>query len=284
MRKIILNGIKNYEAKRKSRIRKNGIVHLTAKMSVGSRWRKKLLSKSNWFKRGSKEKEQYDKKGGVEKRNTSEKGELPEIKSVLFCEYTAEGELANKLRELMKRLGGVLGFTIKVVERTGRTLKSHFPLDTMGEGAVCGRDSCTTCTQGAETIPDCKKPSLIYKNVCQRCNPGAGAKGALKEVRKDIPSLYVGESSLTIFERSREHWEDWRRKSGSSHIRKHQEQAHADEEEPPKFIMRVVRFCKTPLSRQIGEAVRIRRRGGEGSILNSKAEYSRCRIPRLVVE
>ena len=48
--------------------------------------------------------------------------------------------------------------------------------------------------------------------------------------------------------------------------------------------MRVVKYCKTPLSRQIGEAVRIRRRGGEGSILNSKAEYSRCRIPRLVVE
>ena len=48
--------------------------------------------------------------------------------------------------------------------------------------------------------------------------------------------------------------------------------------------MRVVKHYKTPLSRQIGEAVRIRRRGGEGSILNSKAEYSRCRIPRLVIE
>ena len=52
----------------------------------------------------------------------------------------------------------------------------------------------------------------------------------------------------------------------------------------PKFIMRVVQHCRTPLSRQIGEAVRIRRRGGAGCILNSKAEYDRCRIPRLIVE
>ena len=76
-------------------------------MSLGSRWRKKLLSKSNWFKRGSKEKAQYSKKRGEGKKDTSEE-EHPEIKSVLFCEYTADGELANKLRELMKRLEGLL--------------------------------------------------------------------------------------------------------------------------------------------------------------------------------
>ena len=48
--------------------------------------------------------------------------------------------------------------------------------------------------------------------------------------------------------------------------------------------MRVVRSYKTALSRQIGEAVRIRRRGGAGLILNSKSEYNRCKIPRLVLE
>ena len=38
----------------------------------------------------------------------------------------------------------------------------------------------------------------------------------------------------------------------------------------PKFTMRAVKFHKTALYRQLGEAVRIRRRGGQGSILNSK--------------
>ena len=52
----------------------------------------------------------------------------------------------------------------------------------------------------------------------------------------------------------------------------------------PQFVMRAVSYHKTALSRQIAEAVRIRRRGGQGAILNSKAEYNRCHIPRLQLE
>ena len=48
--------------------------------------------------------------------------------------------------------------------------------------------------------------------------------------------------------------------------------------------MRVVSSSRTALERQTREAVRIRRRGGEGAILNSKAEYSRSYIPRLHLE
>ena len=50
------------------------------------------------------------------------------------------------------------------------------------------------------------------------------------------------------------------------------------------FVMRVVWSRSTALSRQISEAVRIRRRGGEGRILNSRSEYNRSHIPRLQVE
>lgn len=42
--------------------------------------------------------------------------------------------------------------------------------------------------------------------------------------------------------------------------------------------------CLNHFSRQISEAVRIGRRGGESRILNSKAEYNRSHIPRLRVE
>ena len=72
-------------------------------------------------------------------------------------------------------------------------------------------------------------------------------------------------------------------KSEKSHILKHYQIAHGGVGEPC-FIMRTVSFFKTALARQVGEAVRIRRRGGAGSILNSKSEFDRCRIPRLVVE
>ena len=109
----------------------------------------------------------------------------------MFCEYTKNGELATSLRELMKRLEGTLGFTVKIVERTGATLKSQFPLGSLWEGAACGRTDCTTCNQGGESLPDCTRASVVYENVCLSCNPGAGKKGELTDVRNDVPTLYV---------------------------------------------------------------------------------------------
>ena len=50
------------------------------------------------------------------------------------------------------------------------------------------------------------------------------------------------------------------------------------------FILRPVTFHKSALTRQVAEAVRIRRRRGEGSILNSRSEFNRCHIPRLQLE
>ena len=48
--------------------------------------------------------------------------------------------------------------------------------------------------------------------------------------------------------------------------------------------MKTVRLFKTTLSRQIGEAVRIMKRGGAGAILNSKSEFDRCKFPRMILE
>ena len=45
--------------------------------------------------------------------------------------------------------------------------------------------------------------------------------------------------------------------------------------------MRVVQFYSSALRRQVGEAVRIRRRGG--SVLNSRSEFNRCSITRLTL-
>ena len=128
----------------------------------------------------------------------------------------------------------------------------------------------------------CTKSSLVYENLCKLCNPGAGSQKELEVVKTEVPSLYVGETSRSVYERSREHWGAWRARQDNSHILKHQELAHGAGGKPD-FIMRVVRFYKTALSRQVGEAVRIQRRGGQGAILNSKSEYDRCRLPRLVV-
>ena len=117
-KRILLNGIKNFEAKRKSRIKKFGSLRSTAARSRLDRRRNKLIGKTSWFKGGkAKNKYKNGKKSNLPGREEVQE-DKKEVKSVLFCEFTKDGELASSLRELMKRMEGTLGFGIKVVERT----------------------------------------------------------------------------------------------------------------------------------------------------------------------
>ena len=285
-RRIIKNGIKGFEGKRRSRIAKGLPLRNTAAGSSKNRFLKKLIGKTTWYKRKRSSAPSVGattttKKGAKNIKEEMEQDVVPQ--TVLFVEFSKNGELASRLRELTKRLAHTIGFSVKVVERAGASLRNQFPTTTLWDGSHCGREACITCNQGTEKLPNCKKSSLVYENVCLQCNPGADTNGELREVRDDIPTLYVGESSRTIFERSREHWNAWRTKKEDSHILKHQENEHGGSSSP-KFTMRVVKHYRSALSRQVGEAVRIRRRGGAGNILNSKSEYNRCRIPRLIIE
>ena len=101
----------------------------------------------------------------------------------------------------------------------------------------------------------------MYENICSVCNEGATKKGELEVPKEGAPSLYVGETSRTFFERGGEHWGDVRSHSSKSHMLKHQQLEHGGAD--PRFTMKVIRFFKTPLARQVAEAVRIRRRGGK---------------------
>ena len=60
-------------------------------------------------------------------------------------------------------------------------------------------------------------------------------------------------------------------------------------EEKPKFEVKIIKSFTSCLVRQLWEAIRIRRRlqeeaRGEVRLLNSRSEYSRCSLPRLIVE
>ena len=126
--------------------------------------------------------------------------------------------------------------------------------------------------------------AILYENVCAKCVPGARSKKPLgsTELQDKGAVLYVGETSRSVQERCKEHWSSYKGGKEDSHMLKHQWLEHGGE--PAEFVMRVVGSRSTALSRQISEAVRIRRRGGEGRILNSRAEYNRSHIPRLQVE
>ena len=181
-------------------------------------------------------------------------------------EQTVGGELAKRLKELLQTLSPMMGFTVKVVERMRETLQSQLHQTSLWEGIHCGREQCIACNQGAEEIEQCTKKSGVYENVCGLCDEEA-AKG---ENNPDIPSVYVGETSRTIQERALEHWAAAQGSSKAregSHISKHMELQHRGRE--LKIFMKIAGFYKSALSRQTAEAVRIRRRGGEGAVLNS---------------
>ena len=268
VRRIIYNGIRGYESKRRRCLENGWRLHRTSAMSQGARVKKKLLGKSSWFKKTKKVSKEgakgrtdskYRKKDGKYTKEP-EHGKIMKTKSVLFVEQTPDGSLAKRMREVLRAMEPALGFRVKVVERTGQTLGSKFSQSSLWEGTMCGRENCITCKQEAEEIPPCTLSNLIYENICSECNPGATKKGELGSMKEGAPSLYVGESSRTIYERSVEHWGGVRKNDDKNHMIKHQILEHGNVE--PRLTMKVVKFFKTPLARQVAEAVRIRRRGG----------------------
>ena len=94
--------------------------------------------------------------------------------------------------------------------------------------------------------------------------------------------MYVGESSRSIYERVKEHMADREELEEDSHQVKHWITSHEEQLAPPKFIFKIVKSFHDPLTSHLAEAVRIDLRGE--NILNFKAEYSRCRVPRLRVD
>ena len=77
-----------------------------------------------------------------------------------------------------------------------------------------------------------------------------------------MPSIYVGKTAKSVKERSKEHWDDFRSRKPDSHILKHWVLYHQSKG-TPKYMMKVVQFHRSALSRQVGKAIRIQRRGGE---------------------
>ena len=284
VRRVLISGIKGFESKRRRCQELGERLRRTGKMSKNTRVMKKLTAKSSWFKGNKDKKPEYDgrQKGKTKKmKNLSCDQGRVKTKTIIFVEQTEMGKLAKALREVMERIAPILGFNAKIVERTGVSLK-NLVQPRVEEGTICGREDCIPCNQGGDHHPPCTRRGAVYENICAVCNKGAGDKRDPKELETTTPTVYVGETSRSIKERVGQHWADYAGRETKSHILKHQLLTHQGEE--PEFIVRAVSFHKTALDRQVSEAVRIRRIGGEGRVLNSKAEFNRSYIPRLVVE
>ena len=222
----------------------------------------------------------------------TKKGQDP--KAVVTLPYTKEGTLAKQIRELEGNLESVTGFRLKITERVGRTLASILHKSDSWSGEPCDRQNCLTCdtklSTGKGLANSCFKRNVVYETWCGICEDKEEQDNNTTTrdtgERKNIPlHKYVGESGRSMYERGKEHYQDFKSLDKGSHILKHALEYHT--EDPlgqMNFKMKVVKFHQSAFTRQIHEAVRIQSCRESDYLLNSKAEFDRCAMPRLSVK
>ena len=110
-------------------------MYRTAKESFQGRVKKKTTGKTTWYKKKRK-KETGDESHETKEREKSRNGEKErkgkkklnggskekedmKVAAVIFVENTKDEALAKEMREILERQKIILGFRIKVVERSG---------------------------------------------------------------------------------------------------------------------------------------------------------------------
>ena len=204
--------------------------------------------------------------------------------AVMFVEQTVGGVLAKRLQEVEDRLAEMTGYRVKVVEMSGSQLCRILPNTNPWGSRDCQRMDCFHCSQPGDKLEDCKGRNVLYETMCELCSKEVleGQKKPMSKWKefKVMAGVYVGETARSLHERIGEHWQDVKGGKEESHMLKHWQECHSLEETGPRFRVRKVDSFRDSLTRQI--SVRIDLRGE--NVLNSKTEYSRCRIPRLTID
>ena len=106
-RRIVVSGLRGYERIRKLAVKTGGFINRVGKEE---RRLRKLLGKSNWFKKEAKKQQEEKMKGG--KRRKTEQNETsppspPRVTSVLFVPKTRDSELQRRLQRAEERLSAL---------------------------------------------------------------------------------------------------------------------------------------------------------------------------------
>ena len=142
-------------------------------------------------------------------------------------------------------------------------LQKSNPLKNIG----CDNHDCLPCTDGRGAGGDCEGGGVNYELECQLCPD-------------NNKSVYIGESSRNLFTRSKEHLSRYRQGINTSFMKKHQDEKHSGQD--PVYAARVTARTRDCLSRQVREAVLIRR--SDRNILNGKSEWHQPALYRVQQE
>jgi hypothetical protein len=219
----------------------------------------------------------------------------------MFVPYTAHSELATRMRDNAERLQGMTGYKLKIVEKGGTKLVDLLHKANPWAGQPCGRERCLLCItkqrEGKNNSQDCRKRNCVYETYCWTCHERqddeierkykeVGPKMIEEQKRLAKRFIYIGEMNRSVYERGIEHQNDVPACKTSSHMLRHLLAVHEEEEEEweqIEFGMRIIKNTRSAFERQILESVTIQKKRGH-TIMNNKAEYNRCALPRLTAK
>ena len=307
-REVICSGVVGWKRKIMRREREKQGFYRHGKSTLKARNKKKLLEKTTWYREKRKrddEGEEEEMQLPTRKMSRGEKREkivagkiAPAIKAVMFVPFTPGSRLAKNLREAEEKLGSLTGYRLKMVEKAGDKLENLLTKSNPWQGMDCGRQMCLLCETKLKTeknlAQDCHTRNLVYETWCMTCmrkdeeeaeKQGNGDAGKIRELKSKIRKhLYIGETSRRMYEHGLEHQGDVSQLKTSSHMLRHMLEMHRGEERSEiEFGVKVLRFTRSSFERQILESVLIQN-SRDHHILNSRSEFNRCAIPRLVTK
>ena len=193
-------------------------------------------------------------------------GQGPKFTAPLILDPTPGGQLEKDLKQVCIQFAAASQIEVSVHLRGGAKLSREVKSEPVGS-RECDREKCETCNNPETRGGGCQRHSTGYQYQCEACK----AVG--------ITALYYGETSKSIFCRQSQHSADIAKLRPENAMAKHCLVQHDGVR--VKFSIEAAGTHRTPMSRQINEAVRISRSKVD-IILNSKAEFRQAALIRVV--
>ena len=171
--------------------------------------------------------------------------------------------MTKEIKEVCQKFEAVTGMRVAVQERAGECVKylaKAEPLKVQG----CGRIECFPCATGGG---NCEKNGVAYRIDCLTCQMDG------------MCTSYEGETARNAFTRGIEHRDALRLEDEENALWKHCLVQHGGIK--AKFSMKVIKVHRSPLVRQVNEAVRIIISKAD-CIMNSKTEFHQAPLVRII--
>ena len=149
---------------------------------------------------------------------------------------------------------------MKVVERVGITIKRLLQRSRPFKRGKCNREDCVPCK--TDSGIDCRTRGCVYKIRCKECG-----------------KMYKGQTGRSVYERCKEHEDDWEKKMDRCPLWKHSISSH--NQQKFNFEVKVEAKCfGKPSKRLITESVLIEEMETEQT-MNSKKEWSYHKLQKV---